>query len=138
MLPSQQAMVNKLSKLQREFLIEHHNGMRPFRNSPIENTTRGSLIARKLITYHPPLRTLIGKPEGTVLTDPLGREAICMVLGAYADALVAVMHNRNALRALFNPDRQLALLKTLTECSAHWRLKEPADNLNGMAQGVKP
>jgi hypothetical protein len=79
-------MVTRLSDHQRTFLIGHcDTGFRTFVNEPIENKTRRALIIRGLIRYEPRMPGRLGKPQGTVLTDPEGRDAVCMVLGQMWD-----------------------------------------------------
>ena len=132
MLPSQQKMVIKLSKLQRDFLVSHVDGMRPFRNEPTETRTRESLIDDELIEYDPRQRSRLGIPQGTTLTDPLGREAVCMVLGWYADELNrAMMAMNNALAAAKNDDQQTALFKAMRDSAKYWLKHQPQDNRNG-------
>ncbi len=121
MLPSQRAMVMKLSSYQREFLISHCRGMRPFKDEPIENATRSSLIKRKLIRYKPDGHCRLGIPDGTVATDPLGREAICTILAEYADNLLEAIDNEWEVS---DPDKQKALFDALTECAKYWEREE--------------
>ena len=124
MLPSEEVTINKLSKLQREFLIAHfeqgRDGFKPFKEEKIENQTRESLVARGIVRYDPPKKGMLGCPRGTVLTDPLGRQAASMVLGWYADSLIEVLAQRQN-REVLNTDRQVALLKVLAEQALHWR-----------------
>ena len=122
MLPSQQIMVAKLSKLQREFLIAHVNGLHPFTASPLETATRNSLVDRRLIEYVPERRSRLGCPDGTILTD-LGHEALGMILGWCSDALVLAIRCRQ-----LSWDRQAALREALAECAAYWRMEQQADN----------
>ncbi len=121
MLPSQRAMVMKLSSHQREFLISHCRGMRPFKDEPIENATRSALIRRKLIRYVPDGHSRLGIPDGTVPTNPFGRETICMILAEYADWLVEAIENEADVS---DPDRQKALFDALTECAKYWKREE--------------
>ncbi len=134
MLPSQQSMVEKLSKLQRDFLIDHHNGLRPFSQTSTEVRTCESLIERELIRYEPEpppgKERSLGKPDGTMLTDPFGREAFGLVISWYIEELVRINEKREALRALFNEDQQLALRYVLMESAQHWRKDGPRDNVN--------
>jgi hypothetical protein len=134
MLPSQQKMVEHLSKLQRDFLIDHHNGLRPFWRTPTEMRTCESLIERELIRYEPEpppgKERLVGKSDGTMLTDPFGREAFGLVISWYIEELVRINEKREALKALFNKDRQLALRYVLMESIEYWRKEEPRDNVN--------
>ena len=133
MLPSERSTVDKLSKLQREFLLGHDaDGFRPFFNDKQENDTRASLLARKLVRYEPPVKNKLGCPAGTILTDPLGRQARAVILGDYADALVMAM---KAEASRLPPDelKQRALYLALTDCAAHWRreyrmMQEPRCN----------
>ncbi len=107
-------MVRKLSHHQRNLLIAHYNGLHPFRNEPVENATRRSLIIRGLIRYEPQTVSRVGKPLGTVLTDPDGRYACCMVLGEMANQLTAI-------EPPIPEDRQRAYYDALAECARHWR-----------------
>ncbi len=132
MLPSQQTMVIRLSKLQRDFLISHIDGLRPFKDEPTETRTREALIEKELIEYDPKARSLLGIPQGTVRTDPLGREAICMILGWYADALVhSMLAMNNALAAAETNDQQTALFKAMRDSARYWLRHQPSDNRNG-------
>lgn len=91
LLPSVRHMIFGLSQMQREFLIDHVEGLCPFTSSdPMINRTRESLLKRKLIRYEPPVRNRLGRPDGTVLTDA-GRKAMCVILGQYADDLVRAL-----------------------------------------------
>ena len=117
MLPSEAVTIGKLSKLQREFLESHIDGMRPFRNDPQENSTRRSLIARGLIRYEPKARTLLGKPDGTVLTDPFGRQALAMILAWHIEYLIRYAEKRYAFGYL-DIDKRDTLFKALAELTA--------------------
>lgn len=118
MLPSEQTIVERLSKLQRDLLIEHvRQDMRPFTTAQPESSTRASLILRGLIRYEPDDRSMLGVPEGTVLTER-GRAAVCVVLGWYMDALVAAAERRGNS---FKHDRQAALFNLLAESVPYWR-----------------
>ncbi len=112
-------MVKKLSHHQREFLISHcaYAGFRPFHNEPVENATRRSLIIRGLIRYEPRMPGRIGKPQGTVLTDPEGHDAVRMVLGEIADQLSYAIDWEHPI----DQDRQKLLHDALLECARHWR-----------------
>jgi hypothetical protein len=128
MLPSQQYAVAKLTKLQRDFLIDHVDGFKPFHNERSENATRESLIARKLIRWEPEPIGSLGMPKGTVITDPLGREARAMILGWYADALIGAIAAR-----VMDEDKERMLLRVLMDSARCWRYAEPRDNINGRA-----
>ena len=109
-------MVRKLSHHQRAFLIAHcETGFLPYRNEPMENTTRRSLIIRKLIEYEPHMPGRLGKPDGTVLTFD-GHDAACMVLGEMADQLMQAI-----AYAPIAEERQRLLHDALAECARHWR-----------------
>lgn len=137
MLPSQATMIAKLSKLQRDFLISHVDGLRPFRNEPTETRTRESLIEKELIEYDPKARSRLGIPQGTTLTDPLGRETVCMVLGWYADALERSNRAMNhALAMATNDDQQAACFKAMRDSAAYWLKHQPQDNRNGRKLGL--
>ncbi len=112
-------MVKKLSHHQREFLISHcgYAGFRPFHNEPVENATRRSLIIRGLIRYEPRMPGRIGKPQGTLLTDPEGHDAVRMVLGEIADQLSYAIDWEHPI----DQDRQKLLHDALLECARHWR-----------------
>ncbi len=114
-----QDMVRKLSHHQRVFLVSHceYAGFRPFNSEPIENKTRRSLIIRGLIRYEPRMPGRLGKPQGTLLTDPEGRDAVCMVLGEIADQLSHAIDWCGPI----NEDRQKLLHDALVECARHWR-----------------
>ncbi len=116
MYPSLERLVLKLSSTQRDFLIEHSCGMRPFVNAPLENKTRRSLVERELISYDPPTRSLLGIPNGTVLTDD-GREALCFILGRCAD---------NLTQGLWAKERLVdsTHFQALTEACAYWKTHE--------------
>jgi hypothetical protein len=120
MLFSQERFVERLSKLQRELLIEHvRDHVRPFSHDRDEAATRAGLISRGLIRWEPDTRSRIGVPDGTVLTE-LGREAVCLVLGWYIDALV-VATERKEVRFNFPQERQAALFNLLAESVPYWR-----------------
>ncbi len=112
--PSLALMIAKLSKLQREFLIDHVDGVRPFIDQQIENMTRESMIARGLVRYHPQSRSHLGRPDGTALTND-GREALCTILGQYADALCRAVTARR-----LTEHTEANLLRILTETATHW------------------
>jgi hypothetical protein len=114
-------IVNKLSKLQREYLIEHCCGLHPFVNEPLENATRRSLIERELIEYEPPIRSKLGIPQGTVLTDD-GKEAVCAVLDQCAEALIRGLRSREENLISSHTENELRL--ALSECSEEWRKHE--------------
>lgn len=114
MQPSFEDMIRKLSKLQRDFLVDHVDGLRPFVDQPIENQTRESLVARKLVRYEPLARSQLGAPNGTMLTDA-GREALCWLLGQYADALM-----RGIAARCLDQRSEAELLRVLTESATHW------------------
>jgi hypothetical protein len=121
MTPSLERCVSRLSKLQREYLVEHACGMHPFHNEPHENATRRSLVERGLIKYEPPTRSLLGIPHGTLLT-PDGREVVCSVLAQYADALMLSLKWRDETLISRHLENQLRI--ALQECSAEWRKHE--------------
>ncbi len=133
MLPSQQRMVVKLSKLQRDFLLLHVDGLlRPFNNEPTETRTREALIEKELIEYDPKARSRLGIPQGTVRTDPLGREAICMVLSWEIEHVIhEMMAMNNALAAATTDDQQTALFKAMRDSARYWLRHQPSDNRNG-------
>jgi hypothetical protein len=121
MRPSLGMIVNKLSKLQRDYLVDHIDVMRPFLNEPLENATRKSMIERGLIRYEPPTHSLLGVPHGTVFTDD-GREAVCEVLEQCAQALIRGLRSRD--ERLINSHLEDELRGALAECSAEWRRHE--------------
>lgn len=99
MTPSLEATVLRLSHAQREFLVGHVdeksiNGMRPFVNDPIENTTRRSLVVRGLVRFEPKTASRLGVPAGTMLTDD-GHQALHAVLGECADALMKAYNSQD-------------------------------------------
>ncbi len=121
-------MVTRLSDHQRTFLIGHcDTGFRPFVNEPIENKTRRSLIIRGLIRYEPRMPGRLGKPQGTVLTDPDGRDAACMVLGEMADQLSHAIDYEHPI----DKDKQQLLHDALAECARHWRNEDRRQNFPG-------
>jgi hypothetical protein len=129
MLPSLRSTIERLSKLQREFLIDHVDGIRPFADAPVENATRGALLARKFICYEPPQRNRLGRPVGTVLTDT-GREALSFILGDMADNLTrALLANERCL----DENRECALFHVLTETAKHWRLQDVVQQRLGVS-----
>ncbi len=138
MLPSQEKMVTKLSKLQREFLIAHVDGLiRPFKDEPTETRTREALIEKELIEYDPKARSVLGIPQGTIRTDPLGREAICMLLSwEIEDVIHAMMAMNNALALATTDDSQAALFKCMRESAKYWLKHQPMDNRNGKKLGL--
>lgn len=75
------AIAHKLTKPQRDLLLEHVDGLVPVKQG-LENFVRNALFERRLLRFE---RTL--RPQNTILTD-LGREVLCALLGSYADALV--------------------------------------------------
>ncbi|MDO8533261.1 MAG: hypothetical protein Q7S17_00770 [Xanthobacteraceae bacterium] len=84
---SAREMACRLSKPQRDHLIEHISGPQPIQTGP-QTLIIGALISRKLIrcihkfsNHHPKF------PHHTEFTE-LGREVTCIILGSYADALV--------------------------------------------------
>jgi hypothetical protein len=111
MRPSLLAMTVKLSKLQRDLLIEHVDGLHPFIDQPLENATRESLILRELICYEPATHSILGIPNGTRLTDPDGREALCFILECYWTGLLRWQRARD--EKLFNPDMEIQLQQAL-------------------------
>jgi hypothetical protein len=132
MLPSQEKMVIKLSKLQRDFLILHVDGLlRPFSDEPTETRTREALIEKELIEYDPKARSRLGIPQGTVRTDPLGREAICMVLSWEIEDVIHEMMAMNNALALATTDEQAALFKAMRDSAKYWLRHQPPDNRNG-------
>lgn len=112
--PSFLDMIWKLSKLQRDFLVDHVDTIKPFCDNPIENMTRESLIVRKLVRYEPETRSRLGVPTGTVLTTE-GRIALCTILGQYAEALMRAATARN-----IDHITESELLRVLTETATHW------------------
>ncbi len=118
-MPTLENTVQRLSHHQRAFLVSHcgYDGFRPFHDEPIENKTRQSLIIRGLVRYEPRMPSRIGKPQGTVLTDPDGRDAACMVLGEMADQLSHAIDYEQPI----DKDRQQLLHDALAECARHWR-----------------
>jgi hypothetical protein len=74
-----------MPKAQRDFLIEHVNGLQTI-DVGEDTRTRTALFARDLIRYVGAGRST-ERPHFTALTD-LGREVVCSILGDYADALV--------------------------------------------------
>jgi len=117
MLLSLEYVIKKLTKLQREFLIDHVDGMRPFIDQPVDNQVRESLITRHMIRYEPDIRSRLGRPDGTVLTDD-GRSALGYVLGDYADALIRALEARQEFN---NITREKELVVVLREAAAMWR-----------------
>ncbi len=106
-------MVKKLSFHQRALLISHcDTGFRPFHDEPVENKTRRSLIIRGLIRYEPRMPGRLGKPQGTVLTDPNGRDAACMVLGEMWDQLQHALDWQHPI----DHNRERLLWELLVEC----------------------
>lgn len=129
MLPSQRDSVNRLSKLQREFLIDHVDGLRPFADQPVENATRAALLWRKLIRYEPPRTNRLGRPNGTVLTDD-GREALGFILGCYADSLTRAIKAHQ-----LGEQREALLLRALHESAHHSRINEAQQDALFMTGG---
>ena len=77
----------RLSRYQREYLIDHIDGIRPvIVNNNIDNMARNALLGRNLIRYVP-AESISARPRGTALTE-LGRATLCALLGYYADQLV--------------------------------------------------
>jgi hypothetical protein len=120
MEPSLERLALKLSSSQRDFLIEHSCGMRPFLNAPVENKTRKSLVERELVTYDPPTRSLLGIPNGTVLTDD-GREVLCFILGRCADNLTQGLWSHERV---IDMTRETRLFQALAEASEYWKKHE--------------
>jgi hypothetical protein len=118
---SLEMIVMKLSYAQREFLISHACGMRPFINEKMENATRKSLVERDLLQYEPPTRSLLGKPNGTLLTHD-GREALCFILNRCADNLTSGLAARENV---IDPKRTEQIYRALMEASAHWKEHDP-------------
>ena len=80
---SVRAIANKLSKQQRDFLIDHIDGPHPI-SQGYETFVRNALEARGLVCFDLPQSL---RPKTTIITE-LGREIVCAILGDYADALV--------------------------------------------------
>ncbi len=121
MLPSFRGMIMKLSSMQRTFLVSHYDGLRPFNDAPVENATRSSLISRGLIRYQPDLRSRLGRPDGTVLTSPRGREAYHFIMEEYATYLIEALQKK---QDAIDEDQQVALLHALEECARYWKREE--------------
>src|SRR5579863_25172 len=103
--PVSDAEIRRLSAAQRNLLIDHIDG--PVDVSLInrwDKSARRGLISTRLLEGHP--RGSI-RPRQTTLTER-GREALGMVLGDYADALV-----RAGLLEQQNPLAVLRRLKTM-------------------------
>lgn len=84
---SMREIVNRLSKSQRDHLIEHISGPQPILTGPQVHIT-GALISRNLIRYVHKFNDKHAKfPHHTKFTE-FGREVVCIILGDYADALV--------------------------------------------------
>jgi hypothetical protein len=91
-----------LSKFQRDFLIEHIDRQVPIIRAEhgARAKTANALIAAGMLRLVP---TGARFPQGTKLTD-VGREAVCIILGEYADALsrAGIFSGDDALAAVRN------------------------------------
>ena len=84
-MPSQR-IANHLTKTQRDCLIEHVHGPQPFHTNVIRQTKQ-SLVETRLL--RPPNGENMALRPTELMLSELGREVVCIILGEYADALVA-------------------------------------------------
>ncbi len=77
-------IATNLTSQQRDYLIDHIDGLRHVHLDCVEHRTRDALMSRRLVRYH---EHQTARPSHTELTD-LGREVLSYVLGMYADALM--------------------------------------------------
>lgn len=95
----------------RQFLIEH--APRPKPNIVDQNfATRGALLRRGLIRYvHRFADNHAECPHHTELTE-LGREVVCIILGQYADSIIASREFLARRQApTIAPDQELKLAR---------------------------
>ena len=112
MTPAQSKAADLATK-PRELLVEHVKGFVPLVRGPLE-ITRGALLRRGLVRYKYSGSTS-RFPVATVLTEE-GREVVCVILGQYADSLIAAA---DFLERVASPpivvglERELALAKLM-------------------------
>ena len=84
---SPSSIARNLTIIQRNCLIAHVNGPQPFLTNDARPTKR-SLIEYGLLRAPCGGQPRVSRPKELVLSE-LGREVVCIVLGQYAEALIA-------------------------------------------------
>jgi hypothetical protein len=112
-------MVNELKVSLRNLLIEHATGPQPIIRGPEEHS-RAALLRRELIRYEWQNGVAASAfPKATALTE-LGREVVCIILGDYADQIVASQKFLERLARKPKPvfNREVALAKLMADAAA--------------------
>lgn len=120
------SLLQKISELRRKVLIAHVGADGPMPYRPVDGNAISGLLHMKLLRY-------VNGGRATVLTE-LGREAACVVLAEYAEALILAGAGHSPLEQLLaaqTPAERAREMKKLI--SARLEQSEPSPQTTEIA-----